>query len=158
MIFIKNGLKKNTNNKLVNNLLFKEQFKYEVRETNTCCKSLLVRFHDGPVVCCVKKGCYFDRCESCPELKNLTQKNIVTLRDCIPELLNAMVENENSIITNPLRAKINPSDKLVNYRLTLQQRDIISWCIAKEYKKRLSRGQTVPEEYLVVNYKIFPES
>lgn len=75
--------------------------------------------------------------------KQLTEKNIVTLRDSIPQLLNAMICNEKSNITNPLRSKIAPNDKLSNYELTSQQRDILFWCVAREYKNRTENVLTV---------------
>lgn len=89
--------------------------------------------------------------------KKLTEKNIVTLRDSIPKLLNAMIRKENSRTTNPLRAKIDPQNKLANYKLTSQQKDILSWCISAEYKKRIKNGQKIPKEYLNINYEIFPK-
>ena len=51
---------------------------------------------------------------------NWRKKNIVTLKNSIPQLLNAMICNEKSNITNPLKSKIAPNDKLLNYELASQ--------------------------------------
>lgn len=69
-----------------------------------------------------------------------------------------MLTNKKSEVTNPLRSKIQPAVKLSEYQLTTQQYDIISWCVAKTFKKRLSNGETIPSEYVAPSNGVFPES